>query len=193
MRGSGGEAEDHQEGGALSGPRSSGLMFWLLLALALAGFLPGVLLPSWRDYQAVALAAQREARPVAAQRESLQRARRAVEAIRTDPAVAARLAQRELAYVRLGETQVEVPGVEITAVLVSYEPEPVMPVKPPPPVAGMLGRLPRADYDAVFCEKPARTILMALSGGVLLAAFVLCPPGTRRSQTEARGGHPASP
>ena len=165
-------------------------MYWLLLALALAGFLPCVLLPPWRDYQAVALAAQLEERQVAAVRESLQRRRRAVEAIRTDPAVAARLAQRELAYVRLGETQVEVPGVEVAAVSASYEPEPVTPIEPPAAVAGMLSRLPQADYDALFCEEPARTTLMALSGGVLIAAFVLCPPGGRRPKTEARSGHP---
>ena len=190
MRGSGGEAEDHPAGGVPPGPRSSGSMYWLLLALALAGFLPCVLLPPWRDYQAVALAAQLEERQAAAVRESLQQRRRAIEAIRTDPAVAARLAQRELAYVRLGETQVEVPGVEVAAVPVSYEPEPVTPVQPPAAVAGMLGRLPRADYDALFCEEPARTTLTALSGGVLVAAFVLCPPRTRRPQTEARSPPP---
>jgi hypothetical protein len=150
---------------------------WPLLLLALAGYLPCVLLPAWRDYQAVALAAQIEQRRAEAMRQSVQKQRRAVEAVRTDPAVVTRLAQRELAFVRLGETQVEVPGVRVVSGATA--PPPLEPVGPPAAVERIVARLPDADYDRVFCEEPARTMVMLLSGGVLVAAFAIGGPSRR--------------
>ncbi len=154
----------------------SPLVFWGLLALALAGFLPCVLLPVWREYQAVALAAQVEEQRVEVMRRHVDQQRRALDALREDPAVVARLAQRELAYVRPGQSEVPVPGV---ARVVAAPATPLTPgaVDPPPPVAAVVARLPKADYDRLFCEEPTRTIVALLSGGVLVAAFAIGRPG----------------
>jgi hypothetical protein len=157
-------------------------MFWLLVGLAAAGFVPCVVVPAWRDHQAIALAAQLEERHTAAMRQSVERQRRALEAIRTDPGVAARLARRELGYQCPGEKQVGVPGVPT-----ALEPppaQPLDPVVPPPAVSRIARRLPAANYDSIFCREPTRTVVMLLSGGVALAAFALYPP-TRYSH---RGG-----
>jgi hypothetical protein len=150
---------------------------WPLLLLALAGYLPCVILPAWRDYQAVALAAQVEHRRTEAVRQSVEEQRRELEAVRTDPAVVTRLAQRELAFVRPGETQVEVPGVRVVSGVTA--PRPLEPVAPPEPVERIVARLPEAEYDRVFCEEPARTLVMLLSGGVLVAAFAIGGPPRR--------------
>ncbi|MFQ5490321.1 MAG: hypothetical protein ACE5GE_06320, partial [Phycisphaerae bacterium] len=123
---------------AESGP--SGLMFWILTGLACTGFVPCAVLPVWRDYQAVALSERLEGREIEALRASVERQRRRLEAIRTDPAVASRLAQRELAFIRPGETQVKVSGVALAgppAVAFSAEP-----VAPPAPVARWVSHLP---------------------------------------------------
>lgn len=154
--------------------QASGLMFWLLTGLAAAGFVPCVLLPVWRDYQTVTLSERLEAQGVAALRIGVDRQERALEGIRTDPAVVSRLAQRELAFIRPGETQVRINGV--IPVRAPSNARMVEPVEPPPPVAQFLGYLPEADYDAVFCREPTRSLVMALCGAVLVAAFVCCPP-----------------
>ncbi|MFQ5489450.1 MAG: hypothetical protein ACE5GE_01905, partial [Phycisphaerae bacterium] len=60
------------------------------------------------------------------------------------------------------------------------------PVAPPAPVARWVSHLPAADYDAVFCRQPTRSVIMALSGAVLAAALCLCPP--RRHVADDRPG-----
>lgn len=151
-----------------------GVMFWLLAGLASAGFVPCVMLPVWRDYQAVALSERLERQGVEALRASVERQKRTLEAIRTDPAVASRLAQRELAFVRPGETQIKVEGVlAAQTVAAGLSAEPVL---PPRPVAQLIRHLPAGDYDAVFCREPTRSVIMALCGAVLVAAFALNAP-----------------
>jgi hypothetical protein len=51
----------------------------------------------------------------------------------------------------------------------------ITPVEPPPPIARFLEKLPEADYDRLFCQGQTRTILMCLSGGLVLAALALFP------------------
>lgn len=156
---------------------STGLVFWLLIGLAAAGFAPCVVLPIWREYQAVALVAQIEERQTATMRLAVERQRETLEAIRTDPGVAARLAQRELGYRRPGEQRVDVPGVPTA--FESPSAPPLEPVSPPQVVSRMVAHLPPADFDSIFCREPTRTVVMLLSGGVAVAAFVLCPAPRR--------------
>lgn len=147
------------------------VMFWVLIVLAAAGFVPAIMLPIWRDYQAMALAAQAEERLVAPLRSEVQRQRRVLEAIRTDPGVNARLAQRELAYRRPDQREIPLPGVpaSTTALIV----EPLEAVEPPLPATRLLGRLPAANYDQLFCHGPTRMVIILLSGGLVVAAFAL--------------------
>ncbi|MHC4091371.1 MAG: hypothetical protein ACYSVY_14045 [Planctomycetota bacterium] len=149
-------------------------MFWVLIALAAAGFAPCVLLPIWRDYQAMALAAQAQERLVASLRADVERQRRALAAIRTDRAVGTRLAQRELAYRRAGQVEVRVPGVAV--VRAACQSQPLAPVEPPDPISRLSTHLPTADYDHLFCQGSARTVIMLLSGGLTVAAFLLYSP-----------------
>ena len=150
------------------------LMFWVLLALATMGFAPCILLPVWRDYEATALQAQAEERSVAQFREAVADQRRRLEAIRTDPAVSVRLAQRELSYRRRDQVDIPIPGVETAKHTATAES--LTPVEPPVAVARVVRHLPEADYDRIFCDGPTRLVIMLLSAGLIVAAFVLYPP-----------------
>lgn len=156
-------------------PAASPLLFWALIALAAAGFVPCLALPAWRDYQTMALAVQVEEQLTAAARADLERLRRTSEAIRTDPAVAARLARRELSYHHPGDTEVLVPGV-VPIGFTAPRPPAIEPIQPPRPIARAVGRLPAMNYDQLFRDGPTRVVLMLLSGGLMLAALVLCRP-----------------
>ncbi|MCP4248429.1 MAG: hypothetical protein GY778_15385 [bacterium] len=157
-------------------------MFWVLLGLAAVGFVPCIILPVWRDYQWTAAAAQVEEQRIAAMEAHVQRQRHTAEALGSDPGAATRAAQRELAYRRPGQEQVAIPGVPV--VYATPTPEALVPVEPPVSIARLLGHLPAADYDALFCEGPTRTLIMAMCGGLLVAAFVLYSPSGRRRETD---------
>jgi cell division protein FtsB len=153
-------------------------MFWVLIALAAAAFAPCVILPAWRNYQSVARVEQQVRADVQRAEGELERQRRRADALRGDPAVIARVAQRELGYRKPGEVSVAL-GAEPPSDAAIPPPVAMEPVEPPPIVVGLVRRLPSLDYDAVFCDGPTRAIIMVLAGGLVLAAFVLYPP--RRS------------
>jgi hypothetical protein len=152
-------------------------VFWLLFGLATVGFAPCILLPAWRDYQAAVLVEQIQAGEVARLESDLERQRQLADALRSEPSVIARAAQRELEYTRPGEIRVDVnpaPVAEHAPVAASGT---VQPPAPPAPIRRVLAWLPPLNYDAVFCDPPTRMVIMVMSGGVLLAAFALFPPG----------------
>ena len=111
-------------------PTGGGPVPWLLMMMAVAVLAPCILLPEWRDYEALQLSRQAEQHRLEAMREVVEKERRTLEAIQTDPAVVARMAQRELGFKELGSTPVpvaaELPAVEVDE---TFTPEPV-----PPPV-----------------------------------------------------------
>ncbi len=164
-------------------------MFWALLALSAVGFVPCIILPVWRDYQWTASAIQVEEQRVASMQTEVRRLHRTAAALGTDPGVAIRAAQRELTYRRLGQTEVTIPGLPVA--LATPVQQPLVPVEPPASISRLLSHLPAADYDAVFCEAPTRTLIMALCGGLLVSAFVLYSPSGRRH--EADGPPPEVP
>ena len=47
------------------------------------------------------------------------------------------------------------------------------PVRPPAFLAGVLAVLPALDYDAVFCDDDTRTLVMGMSLGLVVFAFVV--------------------
>lgn len=152
----------------------SGFMFWILAGLAALVFAPCVLLPVWRDYQALRYAEQVERARLEQSRGELQRQQRRLEALQTDPAVIARVARRELRYRDPFEIAIPV-SVQPDA---PERPTPLVldPVVPPAAVTRVVAQLPEADYDRLFCTGPTRTLLMCLSGGLLISAFVLYAP-----------------
>lgn len=88
------------------GTPPSRVMFWVLVLPASAVFAPCVIVPVWEDYKAMALAERLEAESVARMHGDVRRLERHLEGLRNDPAVIARLAQRDLGYTRPYETSV---------------------------------------------------------------------------------------
>jgi hypothetical protein len=78
------------------GDGGASLVFWLLIALALAVFTPCMILPAWREYQAAELIERTRLGEVAAARAQLASLQRQLRGVREDPMVLARLARREL-------------------------------------------------------------------------------------------------
>jgi len=146
-------------------------VFWLLTGMGLAAFAPCVILPEWRAYQDLRVAEQAEGHRLAALQREVEHQRRMLDAMRGDPAVIARLAQRDLHFRRPNEqtVKVDVPRAE-PAAAEAFVPEPV---EPPTVIARALARLPSLDYDRIFCEDESRPIIMALSLSLMIVALVL--------------------
>ena len=147
-------------------------MFWLLTLMGLAAFAPCVVLPEWREYQALDMGAQVEQHRLDVLQRQVDHERRLLDALRSDPAVIARLAQRELGFQRAN----------CRAVLVSSAPvgnagvDRLFVPKPPKPPASMarLGSwLPDFDYDRVFCDDETRPIVICMSIGLMAVALGL--------------------
>jgi cell division protein FtsB len=148
-----------------------GAVFWLLILMGLATFAPCIILPEWREYQALSRIEQQEQHRVDELQVAVDRERRLLEAMQRDPAVVARLAQRDLGFHRPGEKPVPVAvPVADTSVDKQFEPTPV---EPPKLIARSLSRLPDFDYDGIFCDEHTRPIIMIMSVSLILAAVAL--------------------
>ena len=162
-------------------PPSDGgsVMFWVLVGMAAVVFAPCVLLPVWREHQALQYAEQVEQAGLEQARAELRQQKRRLAALQNDPLAIARVARRELNYANPGE--IEVP-VAIGEEPVEATPVVLAPVRPPASVSWLVDKLPKTDYDRLFCAGPTRTILMCLAGGLVLSAFVLCSPKRRSAE-----------
>ncbi len=152
-------------------------MFWLLVLLASATFAPCVIVPVLREYRAVKLLEKVETGAIERMRTDVGRQRAHLDALRKDPLVVARVAQRDLAYTRRNETTVFV-GVGSPVEKVSA-PAVLGKVELPTVVATVLGWLPFSDRSDIYADPATRGTLMALSGALLVAAFLLYPPRRR--------------
>lgn len=145
-------------------------VFWLLVLMALAVFAPCVLLPEWRQYQAIRLAEQAQEHRVEALRRAVGHERRVLDAMTSDPGVIARLAQRELQFRRPDERFVPVsigadsPNLDSGA----FVPQPV---ELPDPLQRAAAALPKFDYDSLFCDPQTSKVLMTMSVALLGIAF----------------------
>lgn len=171
--GAGADASRIRSGGVAE-PLSAPIMFWGLVLLGMCGLAPAILLPQWRAYQRSAVAEQLEHFRYEQMAQAVQRERQMADALRTDPALLSRIAQREL---NLRPDNVESVPVEASAIGDATEPsvqefEPV-PVELPVPLRRWVALLPDLNFDAVFCEAPTRTLVMAMSVGLICAALVL--------------------
>lgn len=157
--------------------RAGGIVFWVLLFLAMGTLAPSVIVPEWRHYRALRLAEQMEQHRLDQVQRAIERQRRQFDALRTDPAVMARLAQRELNYRRFNEVTVPV-ETSMTAREMPWldagrhEPFVPEPVTPPALIARSLAMLPDYDYEGLFCDPDARGPLMAMSVALLVFVFV---------------------
>lgn len=163
------------------------IVYWLLVTMAVAAFVPCIILPEWRKLESVDASYKIEAERVRRFRQVIEDERRALEAIRTDPAVIARLARRDLGYRESGErfVSVAVNGAQAANPPVfewlraspkrksdepRFAPEPLA---PPRFAASLVSRLPQWDYDALFCNDQTRTIIMSLSIALIAMAYAL--------------------
>lgn len=167
-------------------PRSSGgFLFWMLSLMGMAAFAPCIILPEWRDYEAAYGAQQARDQDLAALQQAVHTEQRKLEALQSDPAAIARLAQRELSFRRVGERSVSVNdpvtafGAEFESYafndLVSGDSTRQAIGSPPLPanVSAWIARLPALDYDAIFCDGQIRLIVMTMSLSLIVLAFVL--------------------
>ena len=162
---------------------AAGVTFWLLVGMAVVVLAPCVLLPVWREYQALCYAEQVEQARVVEARATLERERRRLTALRSDPSAIARVARRELGYREPGEVTIPV-SVAPAGPIKPAAPK-LVPVEPPAAIARLVEKLPETNYDRLFCAGSTRTILMCLAGGLILAAFLICSPRHGMSSSHA--------
>jgi len=174
---------------------SGGFLFWPMSLMAMAAFAPCVILPEWRDYEAVYSAQQTREQDLAAFEQAVHNEQRKLEALQSDPATIARLAQRELSFRRTGERSVAV-GEPVSAGAIDFgasaftdrmpgENERGLIESPPLPanVSAWIARLPSLDYDALFCDEQMRLVIMTMSLSLIVLAFVLFGRRTRMNES----------
>ena len=160
----------------------SSAVAWALLMLGVACFATCVLLPGWRAYQAADVAEQWEEHRLASLRKLVERDRRRLAAIRTDPGVIVRMALRELSFQNPREKhiRVAVPAPDTLAVTMARRWDDLPPfvtqaAEPPAPFASIASWLPALNYDRVFCDNPTRLVIMAMSV-TLMGVALWMPP-----------------
>jgi len=148
-----------------------GFVYWMLLLMGLATFTPCVVLPEWREYQALRMAEQTERHRLDEMQRVVDRERNLLDAMQSDPAVIGRLAQRDLHFHRPGDTSVAV-SVPLTATA-PQAPFVGKPIEPPVALARARSYLPDFNYDALFCDNRTRPIIMVMSVGLIVTAIAL--------------------
>ncbi len=169
------------------------VVYWLLVLMGLATFAPCVLLPQWRQYETLCMAEQLAEHRLEVLQGRIEAERRTLEALRSDPAVVARFAQRDLGFRRPFEQVIRVaasaspaatPAIPVPhrCSVTQFEPDRygvspcgwrVQRPQPPALIARALSYLPNYDYDAIFCKDDTRPIVMGLSLSLIGVAFVL--------------------
>jgi len=168
--------------------RSSVLLPWILLIMALSTLAPSVILPEWRAYQAMHVARQAEQHRLVSMRRVVDRERRHLEALHRDPAVLSRLARRELRF-RAADEQVipvSVAGPVDDSVDQAEDRFTPAPVVPPAAVARAASYLPDYPYDRVFCDDRTRVVLIGMSVALMLLALCIPSRATPRHDDRPR-------
>ncbi len=156
---------------AIGNPPKGGFVFWMLIFMGLSAFAPCIVLPEWREYQALRLEEQAERHRLDEMQRFVDREKDMLEAMQSDPAVIARLAQRDLQFRRPGDKSVTVSvPYTPTAVPEAFVAEPV---EPPAALVRARSYLPDFNYDGLFCDRRTRPIIMVMSVGLILTAFAL--------------------
>jgi len=157
-------------------------MFWVLTVLALLIFAPSVLVPLWLEKEQLGEYERSLAGAVAQIESQVARSQARSQALLTDPQVNERIIRRELNVQPQGERVIRWSPDELAAA----RPEIVVPASQPAArereenssrcVAVLSQWLPDWPYRDLFARSPQRPLLMAMAGGLLLAAFMLYAP-----------------
>lgn len=159
---------------------SGGIVFWMLLILGFSVFTPCVLWPEWRDYQLLQDANRQARQHLDSLLERVDQEKRLLLAMQTDPGVVARIAQRDLRFIRSGEQTVSV-NVSSINVEQDYYREPVFDEKVresyskfiPPLLSQLAEMCPDLDYDQLFGSEETRNILITMSISLIALSFIL--------------------
>ena len=159
------------------GSSNGAAVFWFLFVLGVVTFAPCIIVPEWRNYQVAKVAEQREKHRLDKLRQVVASERRQVEAIQNDPTVVARLAQRDLGFLRPGEkiVAVDVGDSHQFAGMADLDEDYFVPapVLPPSWFTRATWWLPDFNYDAIFCDPSTRPIVMLMSISVIVVAVAL--------------------
>lgn len=171
-------------------PPAHPIMFWVLTGLALAIFVPCVLVPMVIDTELL----RQEERAMAAQvdelKDQIARNQARIEALLADPLVNERIARRELNYRPDGEEVVRWSPYELSAArgarmeqtsVVSDDDDGGLDHW----VAALTRWLPAWPWRDLFGRSPNRSLLLMMSGGLLMAAFILYTPVFERISRKA--------
>lgn len=157
------------------------IMFWVLTLMAIGLFAPCVLMPIWNDSEAI----KKYEREVAGAVDSLairvDDNQREIQALLADPLVNERVVRRELNYRPEGEQIIRWSREELASLHLNLSelpasiPDTTLP--PQPAWLVTLNRwLPAWPWDELFAQSPNRWVLLAMSGILLVTAFVLYEP-----------------
>jgi len=168
--------------GSSAGSAAHPIMFWVLTVLALLIFAPSVLVPLWLEKEQLGEYERSLAGAVAQIESQVARSQARSQALLTDPQVNERIIRRELNVQPQGERVIRWSPDELAAA----RPEIVVPASQPSArereenssrcVAVLSQWLPDWPYRDLFARSPQRPLLMAMAGGLLLAAFMLYAP-----------------
>ena len=171
-----GHVSDRAEGlpSRASQPIGHVVMFWGLLMMAGATFGACVLVPILAEYEQLSEQLIDTQRETAALEAELQRTRKTIEAIRTDPAAAEQIAKIGLNYRRSGERKVTVLSeLEVAVLGTEAAPAPDVPPLAKKPATRLHHGLAALPWRSLFCEPTSRLVLLITSGGMILLAFGL--------------------
>ena len=158
------------------------IMFWVLTGLALLIFAPCVLVPLWFEKEQMRAYENSLAAVVADLEQQSARGKARTQALMTDPQVNERIIRRELNVHPRSEQVIQWSPDELAAAV----PDLQVPTTQPAAAAreensarcvAVLARwLPDWPYQDLFAKSPQRPLLLAMAGGLLLAAFMLYAP-----------------
>ncbi len=163
-------------------------MFYVLSTLALAIFAPCVLVPAWAESAQLREYHRDLAVVVAGLQAQVEANNARSERWRSDPLVSERAVRREFNYQPPGE-QVIRSGQDGAVALTALSEYPslkrTVPRAAPNPVpawvTGTKRWLPAWNWSFLFARSPNRELLLLMSGGLLLTAFILYAPQRRPS------------
>lgn len=178
--------DGHPSTGAITAGHT--IMFWVLIGLAILAFTPCVLVPIYLEKEQVREHERILAAVVAEYERTVERTRDRRDALMADPLVNERMIRRELNLRPQGEQIVRWSPEELAALPLKVpdlsEPGAAGAGLSEPPEPGWLVSLrrwlPAWPWRQLFAESPNRTLLMLMSGGLVVAAFVLYTPRPAR-------------
>ncbi len=161
-------------------PLAHDLMFWVLATMGVAAAVPCILGPPIETYRALLAIEQHEEFVMRRMEERIIRQVSLKEALRTDPQVNIRLAQRQLAYRPLGRlAYLDGSGLDHAAPALARA-TPADPVELPRWMACFVPR----SLAGIYTGERTRQVVLVMSLSLIVFALVTYAPRTRTARSE---------